>query len=176
MKSFAANGAGTFATCVRDAQPADRARLLELYEQFEPRGGFLGLPPRTDVGVWLDRLARCPAVLAERDGQAVAHGALCPQSDAAEIVVFVHQCHRGRGLGRRLMQALLDRARELGMRRAWGITEPDNLPMLRLLRSLGFLPGTEMDVFELGLHPSHPRQADLARQESNIARNARKAA
>ncbi|MGH9793172.1 MAG: GNAT family N-acetyltransferase [Candidatus Acidiferrales bacterium] len=169
MKSFAANEAGTFAARVRDVQSADRTRLLELYQQFEPRGGFLGLPPRTDVGGWLDRLAECPAVLAEREGQAVAHGILCPQGDAAEIVVFVHQCHRGRGLGRRLMQALLDRARELGIRRAWGITEPDNLPMLRLLRSLGFLPGTQMDVFELGLHPSHPLQLAPERQSERKA-------
>ncbi|MGH9814721.1 MAG: GNAT family N-acetyltransferase [Candidatus Acidiferrales bacterium] len=176
MKRCAAKEAHTFAVCVRDVQPTDRARLSELYEQFEPRGGFLGLPPRTDAGGWLDRLAECPAVLAEKEGQAVAHGVLCPQGDAAEIVVFVHQDHRSRGLGRRLMQALLDRARELGIRRAWGITERDNLRMLRLVRSLGFLPGTEMDVFELGLHPPHPRQLGPEREPGNVLRQERKAA
>ncbi len=174
MKRFAS----TFESAtvrVRDGRPEDRSGLLELYDEFRPRGGFLGLPPR-DVAGWLDHLTDCPAVLAETDGHVVAHGVLCPQGDAAEIVVFVHQNYRGAGLGRRIMLALLDRGREIGIRRAWGITDADNLPMMRLARSLGFLPGTEMDVFELALHPAHPREAAPKPQSSQSAEYTRRAA
>lgn len=51
--------------------------------------------------------------------------------------VGVAPTHQGRGIGRRLMQALFARGRELGCREAWVGTEHDNVPARRLYASIG---------------------------------------
>ncbi len=42
-----------------------------------------------------------------------------------------------RGIGKRLMQGILELSTELGCEEAWLGTEPDNIPALALYRSLG---------------------------------------
>ncbi len=49
--------------------------------------------------------------------------------------------HRRRGLGRRLMGALMEHAAALGCREAWVLTERSNLPATELYRSMGFGEG-----------------------------------
>jgi aminoglycoside 6'-N-acetyltransferase I len=50
--------------------------------------------------------------------------------------VGVSPAFQRRGLGKALMRALLARARELGCREAWVLTERDNSPAMRLYQSL----------------------------------------
>lgn len=45
--------------------------------------------------------------------------------------------HRGRGLARAVVAALLDRARDLGCREAWVLTDRGNVAAMRLYGSLG---------------------------------------
>ena len=52
--------------------------------------------------------------------------------------VFVSQDARGEGLGRALMEAVLERARERGCKRIELDVDADNEPALALYRSLGF--------------------------------------
>jgi ribosomal protein S18 acetylase RimI-like enzyme len=66
--------------------------------------------------------------------------------------------HRGRGLGKELLRALLVLAAELGCGEAWVLTEPDNAAAIGLYRSLGgvrartdsvmfsFIPGSAGDM------------------------------
>lgn len=143
---------------IRDVLVEDREGLLEMYRAFEPLGEFMGLPPRHDAAGWLERLTGCPAVLAEEGGRVIAHGAICRQGESAEVVLFVRQEHRGRGLGRAMLAALIGRAQALGLRRLWGTTEPGNVAMMRLARSFGFLPGTEPEEFELGVHSENAQE------------------
>lgn len=49
--------------------------------------------------------------------------------------------HRRRGLGRRLMRALLEHAAAVGCREAWVLTEHGNAPAAELYRTLGFHAG-----------------------------------
>ncbi len=51
--------------------------------------------------------------------------------------VGVSPSHQRRGVGRALMQALLELARKAGCTEAWVLTERDNLPAMRLYQSLG---------------------------------------
>ncbi len=134
---------------VRSARPQDRAALLAMYREFEPKGAALGLPPLREEQTerWLDRLAPFPNVLLWSDERVVGHGAICPDGDSAEVAVFVHQDYRGLGFGRRLLNELTGLAMQLGLRRVWGIAETDNVPMLRLAYSCGFIPGDEMGEF-----------------------------
>jgi GNAT superfamily N-acetyltransferase len=61
-----------------------------------------------------------------------------PYGEAGEYAVLVHHTHAGAGLGRRLMQELLDHGRTVGMKQVYGEVLRDNAPMLALTRSLGF--------------------------------------
>ena len=128
---------------LRRAAPGDCDALVEFYRCFEPKGASLGLPPHKDPERWLASLAPFPNFLVLSRGQIVAHAVLCPEGDAGEVAVFVGQGNRGRGLGRCLLNELVEEARRLGLRRVWGLTEFDNIPMRRLARWLGFTAGAE---------------------------------
>lgn len=136
---------------IRRAAPDDFATLENFYVAFEPKASCLGLPPRDDPKPWLARLAPYPNFLVEIEGKLVAHGALCVEAGAGEVAVFVHQDYRGCGLGKLLLSELISEARRLRLQRVWGTTELDNVPMLRLARSLGFLPGADPQEFYLQL-------------------------
>jgi ribosomal protein S18 acetylase RimI-like enzyme len=57
--------------------------------------------------------------------------------------LFVESAARGSGLGRALVQATLDRARERGCRRVELDVNTENAPALALYRALGFETGKE---------------------------------
>ncbi len=136
---------------VRRATPADREALVAMYLSFEPKGASLGLPPRKEPQGWLDGLATRPNFVICVDGRIVGHGVICPEDSSGEVAVFIHQDYRGRGLGKRLLGQLISEARRVGLRRVWGITEYDNVPMLRLAYSLGFVRGSDPREFYLDL-------------------------
>ena len=57
---------------------------------------------------------------------------------AAEFAIVVADAWQGRGIGRRLMDELIDTARSHGLTRLYGDILALNQPMLKLLRKLGF--------------------------------------
>ncbi|HMF12487.1 MAG TPA: GNAT family N-acetyltransferase, partial [Gemmataceae bacterium] len=63
---------------------------------------------------------------------------LHPETGTAEFAVVVSDTYQRQGLGRHLMQRLIAIARERGVQRLVGQVLAENMPMLRLLRSLGF--------------------------------------
>ncbi len=146
-------------TVVRRAIIEDRDALLDMYQTFQPRPASLGLPPNANVGEWLDRLAGYPSFVAFAGSEIAGHGVLCPENGAGEVAVFVHQDHRGQGIGEKLLRAILDEARRLGLSRVWGTTQLDNTPMLRLAHAMGFVRGKDPCTFHLDLQraPSQSR-------------------
>lgn len=56
----------------------------------------------------------------------------------AEFAIVVPRALAGQGLGKRLMRALMQRAKQMGIERLWGDVLHENAPMLALARSLGF--------------------------------------
>ena len=128
---------------VRRGTAEDRAALLRMYKTFEPRGGPYGLPPRNDPQKWLESLAKYPNFVAAADGHLVGHGVLCHDGDSAELAVFVHQDYRNRGLGKGILSQLIQEARQRGMKRVWGMMDPENIPLLRLAIANGFVRGAD---------------------------------
>lgn len=61
-----------------------------------------------------------------------------PETGDAEFAVLVTDHYQGQGLGRHLMERLIAVARDRGIRRLVGLVLRENLPMLGLLRKLGF--------------------------------------
>lgn len=62
---------------------------------------------------------RHPVLVAELDGRVVGWASLsswsdrCAYTDTAETSFYVHSTHRGRGIGRRLKEAIIEEARRL---------------------------------------------------------------
>lgn len=136
---------------LRRAIPEDRGALARMYAEFEPKGASLGLPPRRDAESWLARLATHHNFVLWFADRIIAHAVLCADGNTAEVAVFVHQDFRGCGLGKLLLNFLVEEAQRLGIRRVWGVTELDNVPMLRLAHSLGFAGGEDPGEFYLDL-------------------------
>ena len=141
---------------LRRATPGDMPALVAMYDSFEPKGAALGLPPRANPERWLEDVSAFPNFVVSCEGRIVGHGIVCPDDDTAEVAVFVHQSQRSRGLGKWLLSALVDEARSLGLRRIWGTTDLENVPMLRLAHSLGFITGADPEVFTLELPAAVP--------------------
>ena len=136
---------------LRLATPGDRGALVTMYLSFQPKGACLGLPPRKEPQLWLENLSVFPNFVVVVDDRVVAHAALCDDGEAGEVAVFVHQDFRGRRLGKMLLSALVDEARRKRLKKIWGMTDLDNVPMLRLARSLGFSPCADPREFFLTL-------------------------
>lgn len=117
-------------------------RLLAFYDAFQPKGAFEGLPPAAEgerrkwviglMGGWRNFLLL--------DGeQVVGHvGVTLGESDLEEVIIFLHEDYRGKGIGSRALRhvgALL--ARE-GCRRLWLTVESTNTAAIRCFQKAGF--------------------------------------
>lgn len=78
------------------------------------------------------------------------YGQFRPQSGyrlSVEHSIYLATTHRGRGLGRQLLEAIVDRARRLGMHAIIGVIDSANTASRRLHESAGFeLVGTLPEV------------------------------
>jgi GNAT superfamily N-acetyltransferase len=128
---------------IRGIGPPQRDLLITMYDQFDPLGAALGLPPRTAearcewigsaLGQKVNVAAFSPA------GAVVGHCFLAADKPAsAEMAVFVHQESRRIGVGTALVKAALDRGGSEGLRRVWSMTSSDNRVALRLQKNCGF--------------------------------------
>lgn len=84
-----------------------------------------------------------------------------PESGVHDFAIVIADRHQGLGLGRKLLEALLEAACQAGLQRLEGITLADNQGMLRLARSLGFATAAEAgdaSVVRLQLQLAHAQQ------------------
>jgi acetyltransferase len=84
-----------------------------------------------------------------RDGKDIIIGGFRLVADAdpetAQFAVLVRDDYQKMGIGRRLMQAMIDVAREKELKKIFGVILSDNKKMLALCRSLGFTTKREPD-------------------------------
>ena len=127
---------------IRAYRVGDRAALDGMFDDFDPKRAAQGLPPGDPVlrTRWLDRvLAAGHHLVVERAGRVLGHGMLLPFGDGrAELANFLHQSIRDRGIGTALNRALLDVARENGIRGIWLSVEPSNRRAVRSYEKVGF--------------------------------------
>ena len=72
------------------------------------------------------------------DGALVAHASVQPDGeDSAEIAFAVADELQGHGIGRALMETVVQHARKIGLRRLNATLFAENAPMRRLLRNAG---------------------------------------
>jgi len=144
---------------LRPIRPVDAPRLIEMIDRCTPEdrrlrfcGGMLHLNPalaRQLCQIDYDR--HMALVLENPAGEILGVGRLVedPQGDSAEFALIVRSDRQNQGLGRRLLQAVLDYGRERGLREVWGDVAGDNPRMLGMTHAFGFT--------------SAPGEADLGR-------------
>ncbi len=162
------------AAVIRDATEADLPAIFDIYNEQVLHGtATFDTEPKTlpkDV-VWLterDRV-RHPVIVAELNGRVVGWGSLslwsarCAYARAAEESVYIHKDFRGRGLGRQILIALIDKGRAAGLGvllaritsgNPGSITLHEKLGFRRIgtMRRVGEKFGRILDVEMLDLH------------------------
>ena len=127
---------------VRRLKDEDQPLLEQMYDTLEPLGEALGLPPRqTDQRrSWLASLREGINFCAFSEDTLVGHLALLPIGNAAEMVAFVHQDFRRRGIGTALARAAVEEARAAGYDRISVFIDSHNKAARLGLLKFGFLP------------------------------------
>jgi L-amino acid N-acyltransferase YncA len=113
--------------------------------------------PRTgaDVLAWMHAAQRLPVLVADEDGRVLGWARLLAYSDrpayagVGEVSLYVDGPARRRGVGRRLLEELEQRAGELGYWKLITKLFPENTASVALLRRCGWR--------EVGLHLRHGR-------------------
>lgn len=133
---------------IRAAELSDADALQEIFNQPKAQAGTLQLPWRS-VGQrrdWLSRVLSDGHVLvAEVDGRVVGQLGLHIQAtprrrDVGSFGMAVHDDFQGRGIGKALVQAMIDLADNwLGLRRIELEVYADNVGAIRLYEKFGFV-------------------------------------
>ncbi|WP_176798100.1 GNAT family N-acetyltransferase [Actinopolyspora mzabensis] len=143
---------------IRDAEDTDLPLVRELHERCsnasrhrryfvagaptDRRLELLLTPTRENSRPGSSRLGSSPlgsSLLATSpDGEVVAMGNLGHDGTTGELALLVRDDWQGLGVGAALRNALLARAREVGLGRVSALTQLDNTAMARTLRSAGF--------------------------------------
>jgi ribosomal-protein-alanine N-acetyltransferase len=98
--------------------------------------------------------------VAECDGEIVGYGIVAMGAGEAHILNICIAGHvRGRGIGRRMMQVLLERALQAGMQDVFLEVRPSNPHAIALYQSLGF--------YEVGRRRGY-YQADAGREDALV--------
>jgi L-amino acid N-acyltransferase YncA len=130
---------------LRPLLPADWPRVREIYAQGIATGHatFESRPPEWEA--W-DRahVRRCRLVAEGEDGTVLGWAALSPVSDrcvyggVGEVSVYVADEAQGRGVGRFLLNALVEASEEAGFWTLQAGVFPENGPSVRLHERCGF--------------------------------------
>jgi L-amino acid N-acyltransferase YncA len=139
---------------IRAAEPADADAIAVIYNQgIEDRLATLETQTRSaaERRGWLTaRGPRHPVLVSEANSRIVGWGSLNPfnprpaYDHVADFSVYVERGWRGRGVGRRLLEALIARGGELGYHKLVLAAFPFNAAGVALYRRLGF---TEVGVY-----------------------------
>jgi ribosomal protein S18 acetylase RimI-like enzyme len=129
----------------------DHVCLERMYDRFTPKAKFQGMPPFSKEvrDPWLRRLIENGHNFLAWSGEAViGHVVILPdftQRDA-EYLIFVSQDHRGRGVGKALTLAAIERARTLDLNNVWLTVDAYNFRAIRLYQKVGFRSCEDYDA------------------------------
>ena len=143
---------------IRPAAAPDTEAIARIYNQgIDERSSTFETEPRSaaDVELWLASAERLPVLVADDGGELLGWSRILAYSDRSaysgvgEVSVYVDAAARGRGLGRALLEALEQRARELEYWKLVGKLFTDNAASAALVERCGWR--------RVGLHLKHGR-------------------
>lgn len=139
---------------IRLAVASDAAAIRDIYNDgIADRGATFETEPRSvaDIEAWLSRQESYPMLVAEEADTAIGWAGLTSYRPRAcyagigEFSVYLDRAARGRGVGRQLLEALVEAARERGYWKLVSRIFPSNTASRSLCRSCGF---REVGVYE----------------------------
>jgi phosphinothricin acetyltransferase len=139
---------------MRRATKADAGAIARIYNQgIEDRIATFETRPRTaeEIAGWFDGVH--PVVVAEEDGRIVGFASTSAYRPRecyamiAEFSVYVARDHRGRGVGRRALEALIEESATAGLHKLVSRIFPENVASRAACRAAGFR--------EVGVYKAH---------------------
>lgn len=129
---------------IRDMTPDDAETVLEIYRQGMATGHATFERDAPDWAGFDAKRMKSPRLVAEIDGAVVAWAAMSAVSDrcvyggVAENIIYVSEAARGRGVGRRLLSALIEGAEAEGVWTLQAGIMVENEGSVRLHEACGF--------------------------------------
>ncbi len=128
----------------RDYQPADWPDVDRIYQEGIKTGlATFETTPKAQAD-FEDKSVKRSALIAEEDGRILGWAVLWPVSDrcvyggVAEVSVYVGEDARGKGVGKTLLKALIDRSEELGLWTLQAGIFPENKASRAIHEACGF--------------------------------------
>ena len=121
----------------------DFQSLSEMYRTFSPKPASQGLPPQDPETCqnWLKTLFKIGMNgLAWRDDRIIGHAATIPnvKGKLGELVTFVDQDHRNRGIGTELTRFTLEQFGQQGFEVVWLTVRVSDFIPIKLYKKVGF--------------------------------------
>jgi RimJ/RimL family protein N-acetyltransferase len=139
---------------LRPFEKGDFTALFKMYDEFEPKGKAMGLPP--DQGEnrhrWITGIVEeWFNIIALSEDRIIGHAALDrPVSGKSrEFMIFVHQDYQNRGIGQAMTLSMLDTAKVLDCEKVWVVVENLNRIAITVFRKAGFCFASAPDVERL---------------------------
>jgi L-amino acid N-acyltransferase YncA len=133
---------------IRDARHDDLKEITEIYNEaiLETVATFDTEPTAIEEQEkWFTQHGlRNPIVVADQDGLVIGWASLskwsdrCAYADAAEVSLYVMKSHQGKGIGRRLLEAILDAGKRAGLHTVIARIAEGNEVSVHLHEALGF--------------------------------------
>ena len=134
---------------IRQARPSDAGAIAHIYnEAILTTVATFDTEPKTaeERTQWLESHDdRHPILVAEVEGAVVGWASLTQWSDrpayddTAESSFYVHSTHRGHGIGRKLKEAIVDHARQLGYHTLIARITAGSIESLHLNETTGYV-------------------------------------
>jgi|GEM_PF-2041354 len=128
----------------RFAADKDIPAILHMYHLYTPKMSILGLPPADpdSLEAWVKKFftgGKKNIVVMDPDGSVIGHAAVIPTDDeSCEYFMALLPTEQHAGVGRLLMEAVIETVRYLGRKRLWVVVDRRNIPAVRLHKKRGF--------------------------------------
>ena len=133
---------------IRRATSEDLRAITEIYNEAILRTvATFDTEPRTmeEQKTWfMNHGPKNPILVVEQDGLVVGWASLsrwserCAYSDTAEVSLYVAEEHQGRGIGRKLLEAIIQEGQTVGLHTVIARIAEANETSIRLHKSIGF--------------------------------------
>lgn len=134
---------------IRDALPGDAPAIMAIYNHAVAHTTSIwneALVDEANRRAWMQERQAMgfPVLVAQREADVLGYASFGPWRafegfrHTVEHSVYVHPDHHGQGLGRQLMQALIERARSQDIHVMVAAIEAGNSASIRLHQTLGF--------------------------------------
>ena len=121
----------------------DYSVLVEMYDSFSPKAKYQGMPPlkKETRRKWIEKLLDTGEnLLAWRGDRVIGHVVVIADTRAedGEFLIFVHQADRNLGVGTQLARSVLEKSKDLGLKKIWLMVGAYNFTAIRLYKKCGF--------------------------------------